>query len=461
MRRLLPLLVLCLLVSASAQSPLQPVLPARSTVDELGTVLFANSGAVGMVVVVVRDNQVFFHGYGETAPNSHVAPSTDSVVRLCSVTKIFTTDVLAKLVKQKIVQLDDPLQLYAPKRALVPRLDAPITLEDLATHTSGLPRELGSRPRKTPPFAYPDFTERWQWLPRQNLATVPGSAAVYSNIGFDLLSDALESAAHKPYAALLAEQTLNPLNMRQTTYYPNSIQCDRLLRTSHNEGACAVTEATQGSAGLYSTPADMAIWLKYLLGSAAPAVSAQDPAAQAVYLVPAQLKKQVGLDHAGKPSGIGLGWMHLQPLADPSHIIEKTGGGAGFSSYIAMIPAQHIALFFAFAEGSGWKQNVFKEANNMMLNLAGLPPLPEEPAQALSRAQVQAPPQASPITCGDTRIKATACPDHMSPHPFEGRRPSLTPTPSQSTSARLPNHSRVHTHWPSDCAARYTAAPVR
>jgi D-alanyl-D-alanine-carboxypeptidase/D-alanyl-D-alanine-endopeptidase len=385
MRQILPALFLSLLVTATAQSPLQPVLPGFSTVDELGAQLFANSGAVGMVVVVVRDDQVFFHGYGETAPNSHIVPSTDSVVRLCSVTKIFTTDLLTKLVKQQIVRLDDPLQRYAPKRALVPLREQPITLEELATHTSGLPRELGARPRKIPPFAYPDFTERWQWLPRQSLASVPGSAALYSNIGFDLLSDALEAAAHKPYAALLAEQTLNPLNMRQTTYYPNAIQCDRLLRSSHDEGACSVTEATQGSAGLYSTPADMAIWLKYLLGTGSPAVSAQDPAAQAIYLEPAQLKKQFGLDHAGKPSGIGLGWMHLLPVGDPSHIIEKTGGGAGFSSYIAILPARRTAIFFAFAEGSGWKQNIFKDANNMMLNLVGLPPMSEEPAKHLSR----------------------------------------------------------------------------
>jgi D-alanyl-D-alanine-carboxypeptidase/D-alanyl-D-alanine-endopeptidase len=293
------------------------------------------------------------------------------------------------MVKQQIVQLDDPLQRYAPKNALVPRLDEPITLEELATHTSGLPRELGSRPRKIPPFAYPDFEARWQWLPRQTLASDPGSAAVYSNIGYDLLSDALQAAAHKPYASLLAEQTLNPLNMWQTTLYPNAVQCERLLRSAHDEGACALTEATQGSAGLYSTPADMAIWLQYLLGTGAPALPAQDAAAQAVYLDPAQLKKQVGLDHAGRPSGIGLGWMRLPAPGDPSQIpaqiIEKTGGGAGFSSYIAMIPSRHIAIFFSFAEGTGWKQNVFKEANNLILNLAGLPPLPEEPFKPKSR----------------------------------------------------------------------------
>jgi D-alanyl-D-alanine-carboxypeptidase/D-alanyl-D-alanine-endopeptidase len=340
-----------------------------------------------MVVVVVRDNQVFFRGYGETAPGSSIVPSTDSVVRLCSLTKIFTTDLLAKLVKQKIVRLDNPLQLYAPKRVLLRPPENLITLGDLAMHTSGLPRELGARPRGIPPFAYPGFTTRWQWLPRQQLIAPPGTSALYSNIGYDLLSDALESAAHKPYAALLAEQTLNPLGMRQTTYYPNAAQCERLLRPSHGPGVCAVTEATEGSAGLYSTPADMTFWLRYLVGTGASAFPAQDAAAQAVYLDPARLVRQVGLDHAGKPTGIGLGWMHLLPVGDPSHILEKTGGGAGFTSYIAMVPARHIAIFFAFAEGTGWKQNVFKVANNMMLNLAGLPPLPEEPFKPRMRTR--------------------------------------------------------------------------
>jgi D-alanyl-D-alanine-carboxypeptidase/D-alanyl-D-alanine-endopeptidase len=167
---------------------------------------------------------------------------------------------------------------------------------------------------------------------------------------------------------------------------PNAIQCDRLLRSSHDEGACSVTEATQGSAGLYSTPADIAIWLKYLLGTGSPAVSAQDPAAQAVYLEPAQLKKQFGLDHAGKPSGIGLGWMHLLPVGDPSHIIEKTGGGAGFSSYIAILPARRTAIFFAFAEGSGWKQNASSKTQTTCCSTwPGCRLCPEEPAKRLSR----------------------------------------------------------------------------
>ncbi len=97
---------------ACAQSPL----PELQSAGALGEDLFLQSGSTGMVLVVVRDNRIFFRGYGETAPGSHFAPTQDSVLRLCSLTKIFTTDVLAKLVADKTVKLSDPLQKYAPRR---------------------------------------------------------------------------------------------------------------------------------------------------------------------------------------------------------------------------------------------------------------------------------------------------------------------------------------------------------
>ena len=141
-----------------------------------------------------------------------------------------------------------------------------------------------------------------------------------------------------------------------------------------------MTEATAGSSGLYSTATDMAIWLQYLLGSGGRETLSQDPAAQAVYLLPSNLVNQKGLDHAGEPTGIGLGWIHILPLESPSHIIEKTGGGAGFETYIAINHARRTAIFLAVTDGSADTHlNLFNAANKMLLALAGLPPLPPPP----------------------------------------------------------------------------------
>jgi D-alanyl-D-alanine-carboxypeptidase/D-alanyl-D-alanine-endopeptidase len=365
--------------SLGAQTPLD-----LRQADPLGAELFAASSSTGMVMVVVRgkagsEPETFFHGYGESFPGSGQRPTADAVIRICSLTKIFTTDLLTKLAADRSVQLSDPLQLFAAPHVIVPsRPGHVITLEALGTHTSGLLREVGTAPRDTPHFTFPDYNYRWHWLGAKDpkhLKFAPGTEALYSNVGFDLLGDALSKATHLPYATLLAQRTTGPLAMHETGYTPNTGECARLLRGTHEEGPCTDTQNTAGSSGLYSTSIDMTKWLKYLLGIG---TTTQLPAAQAVYLQPSTLHNQTGLDHAGAPTGIGLGWMHV--LTGPSEIVGKTGGGAGFTTYIAINHATNTALFVAFTDGpSNNHFNVFKGANSLLLMLSGLPPLPPEP----------------------------------------------------------------------------------
>lgn len=368
---------LCAMVGAGAAgAQAAATLPDAQAVGAMGAELFAQSGATGMVMVVVRGGEVVVRGYGETAPGNRVRPDAASVVRLCSLTKIFTGDVLAKLVAEGKVRLDDPLQRYAPKGKVAPRKVRQITLEDLATHTSGLPREMGSGPRGTPHFTYPDYATRWRWLPEVRLKTVPGTAALYSNVAWDFLSDALRASSHEQYAALLAERTLRPLGMANTTFFPTAAQCARLMQGAHDEGDCTVTEETAGSSGLYSTAGDMVVWLKYLLGVG---TVAQDGAAQAVYVAPGSLVSVQGLEHAGIPTGVGLGWIHLLAADDVRHVIEKTGGGAGFATYIAMNHARQTAIFLAVTDGAAeGPRNLFKAANDVLMAAAGLPAMPVE-----------------------------------------------------------------------------------
>ena len=150
MRLLTAFLLLMSLATAVAQNAPTMSLHDLDEARQLGAELYSNSGATGLVLVVVRGDRAVFHGYGEAVPGSRSAPTRESVVRICSLTKIFTTDLLAKMVADGTVRLDDPLKKYAPQAAIVPERDAPITLEDLATHTAGLEREIGVAPRHTP-----------------------------------------------------------------------------------------------------------------------------------------------------------------------------------------------------------------------------------------------------------------------------------------------------------------------
>jgi D-alanyl-D-alanine-carboxypeptidase/D-alanyl-D-alanine-endopeptidase len=393
------LLALALLAIPAALPVAAQTLPPLPTTESLGQDLYLGSGSTAMVLVVVRGDRTIVTTFGETFPGSHQLPTSDSLLRLCSLTKIFTTDVLVKLVQSNLVRLDTPLQSLAPNHRRVPvrvNHDArPITLGDLATHTAGLPREIGSGPPGTAHFTYPGPETRWAWLSTARLRSTPGTVALYSNLGFDLLSDALAQAAHIPYPQLLAAHTLSPLGLSDTTFTPTPQQCARLLLGAESQGPCTDTTNTGGSSGLYSTPADMGRFLQYLLGGGRPfnpnqPLLRQSPTAQAVYLNPGNLIRVSGLDHAGDPTGIGLGWIHT-PGSNNTDIVEKTGGGAGFLTYIAMLPAQRIGLFLAATNGPAVTHfNLFRNANNVLLTMAGLPSVsipPPKPPPAPKRKQ--------------------------------------------------------------------------
>jgi D-alanyl-D-alanine-carboxypeptidase/D-alanyl-D-alanine-endopeptidase len=128
----------------------------------------------------------------------------------------------------------------------------------------------------------------------------------------------------------------------------------------------------------------MTRFLQYLLHI--PGSPARPASALAVFLKPAQLKSVQGLNHAGNPSGIGLGWIQLGDPDSPSMVMEKTGGGAGFTTYIALIPRRQTGIFFAVTDGRGGAHiNLYREANNLLAALASVPPLPTPARKRQSR----------------------------------------------------------------------------
>jgi D-alanyl-D-alanine-carboxypeptidase/D-alanyl-D-alanine-endopeptidase len=283
--RVIACLALVMLLWAVKPLNAQPGISLQDSATR-GQTIFQQSAVTGMVLVVVRNHEVLIKGYGQTAPGSGRAPNAASEFRLCSVSKILTSDLLARMSTDREVALTDALQQYAPAHGKVPEgpSDREITLLDLATHTSGLAREVGAYPAKTPHFTFPDYTQRWTWLSKQKLKSPPGSAALYSNVGYDLLGDALASAAGKTYAKLLHERLLAPLSMWDTTLAPSHEQCDRLMQPSEDQGPCTDTQVSGASGGVYSTPTDMAKLLQYLLNVSGDSAQAARP--QAVYLRP-------------------------------------------------------------------------------------------------------------------------------------------------------------------------------
>ncbi len=334
-----------------------------------GPVLWLVSGAPGMVLVVVRGPDSVVEGYGETEKGDKTEPTGKSLFRLGSITKVFATEVLASLVVDGTVRLTDPLQKYAAG-APVPTMPGapPITLLDLATHTAGLPREMGFAPDK-PPFTWPTRADRWAWLAKEKLGWPPGAVAAYSNIGFDLLADALVTASGQPYATLLHTYVTGPLGMTDTGFDPTPDQCKRLMIGSGigGPGPCVDTEATGGSGGLYSTGDDMALWLHHNLDTTNPALLLS----HAIYRPRQSLAAAIGFDEAGPMAGLGLGWVMQAAHGIQPMLLEKSGGGGGFMSYIAFAPGRDVGAFMVVNRiDFGMFAGLTKGINDLIANLA-------------------------------------------------------------------------------------------
>ena len=454
----------CLVIAST--SSFAQTRPPLGTADAVVQKIFQRTASMGMVVAIVRDGEVWTNGYGRVAPGSDQIPQANSLVRLCSITKILATDVLAKLVVQKAVSFDDPLQKFAPPGVTVTSLTErgparrSVNLGDLATHTAGMPREIAYPPPGAAHFTFPDYDFRWQWVPRFRLRTSPGDAAHYSNIGFDLLADALSKASGKSYAQLFHERTSQPLGMADTTLDPTLEQCTRLMSGPREPSQCTSTEAAAGSGGMYSTANDMARFLKYLLYLPGVPVH-QSGWSTGMYLDPEKLRSVQGLGHAGVPTGIGIGWIEINKTYGESRIVEKTGGGAGFQTYIAINPARHAGIFIARTEGrSRGGANMFREANDLLLTMVDLPPVPvdpEDPERERTADELQA---ASPRRARGAAQRAVGSPASRTAR-LPKQQPALRRSvrPLHAAMPRAVTKARAAT--PHRAVAKAHAAPAR
>jgi D-alanyl-D-alanine-carboxypeptidase/D-alanyl-D-alanine-endopeptidase len=334
--------------TAQAQSAL-----LEDAVGLAGLAMFLDSGAVGMVLAVVQGQDHIVVGYGETAEGSGQEPDGKSLLRLGSGTKVFAGALLGGLAAEGQLSLTDPLQRFAPEGIQVPEFDGrTITLLDLATHSAALPRELPlDPPPNSPPFAWPTAADRFAWLADSTLPWAPGSVASYSNTGFDLLSAALATATGKSYPDLLRERIIAPLGMSDTVLEPSEEQCGRLMTGYGIPGAgaepCVDTANIGGSGGLYTTADDMVLWLRHNLARTDPAAWPALALAHAPYLERETLDAVIGFDEAGTMDGIALAWL-VQAAADHRPmILQKSGGLAGFMSFMVVAPSRGVGVFIA------------------------------------------------------------------------------------------------------------------
>ena len=330
--------------------------------------------ARGIVVGLVdaSGRQVVSYGVRDDGDNRLL--DGRSMFEIGSMSKVFTSLLLASMVDRSEVKLDDPVAKYLPTGTKVPeRGGKQITLIDLATHTSGLPRLPTNMAPKDPANPYADYTaeQLYQFLASYQLPRDIGAKYEYSNLGGGLLGLALSRRAGTSYEALVKQRITGPLGMRSTSI---ALTPDQKARLEQGRDASLrpvanwdFQDATAGAGALRSDTDDLLTFLEaeFVIG---------DPPLQRA--MQAQLKPRRPTDIPN--TEIALGW-HIT-RTPRGEIVWHNGGTGGYRSIMAFDPNARVGV--VVLSDTGTLAGVDDIAFHILLGtpLAPPPPTPRSPS---------------------------------------------------------------------------------
>jgi CubicO group peptidase (beta-lactamase class C family) len=274
--------------------------------------------------------------------DGHSEPVTASTeFQIGSVTKTYTATIYAQLLDEGKLKPDNLLRDFLPPGTPVPSYKDPltgdvteITVDELARHTSGLPRQqaIGISP-------FPD-DHMLSGLDRISLKTKPGTKYVDSQLGIALLAKVIERATGKPIADLVAERITGPMRLQHTRFFADRdmdlpIGFDRanLAADRSNIG----WPAYEGSSALVSNLDDMMTFMTANMGRA----PATDPVArvlpqlQSWQTVPCATPQEGGQGCASIETG--LTWSRLRSKVPGLSTVWKNGMTKGFAAWIGFV----------------------------------------------------------------------------------------------------------------------------
>ena len=323
---------------ASAQSAPDSAAPSDAAVRQiLVDRIDVQHQSVGIVVGIIGPEGRRVIAYGHLEKGDARPLNGDTVFEIGSITKVFTSLLLADMVQHGEVALDDPVAKYLPSKVKMPeRNGRSITLVDLATHTSGLPRLPSNMSPKDPNNPYADYSveQLYQFLSSYQLTRDIGSQYECSNLGGGLLGHVLAMRAGKSYEALVESRICDPLSLSSTQITLASEMKARLA-AGHNAAMETVENwdlpTLAGAGALRSSANDILMFLAANLG----------------YTTSPLAPAMAGMLKVRRPTGqpgleIALGW--YISTTNGKEIVWHNGGTGGYRSFIGFDPRPRVGV---------------------------------------------------------------------------------------------------------------------
>jgi CubicO group peptidase (beta-lactamase class C family) len=293
----------------------------------------APNTSAGWVVGVVQHGVRRVLAFGTAKP--------DSIFEIGSITKTFTGLLLAQAVAQGRVRLDEPVRDLLPAGTVTKPQGAEITLLDLVTQHSGLPRmpENFHPANRDNPYADYDRKQLYQFLGQRGVEKPAAPPYLYSNLGVGLLGQVLANQAHTSYAKLLAMHITQPLMLRDTVVSLTPAQQGRFIAghsPNYQVAHAWDLDAFSGAGAIRSTAGDM---LTYLEAQLHPDRAGSGNSAAARTLKAAIEQTHELRADALPGQRIAFAWMFVAETGEYWH----NGATGGYSSYAFFNPTEDYA----------------------------------------------------------------------------------------------------------------------
>jgi CubicO group peptidase (beta-lactamase class C family) len=369
--------------SATRPVPTVSAFPSDSAVLAIIKQRVDEKRSAGIVIGVLEpDGRTRIVAFGDPGPGQ---PPLDgnTVFEIGSISKVFTATVLAQLVREGKVTLDDPVQKYLPATVRVPaRNGKQITLGTLSQQNSGLPRMPTNFRPSNPANPYADYTvpQMYEFISGYQLPRDPGEQFEYSNLGVGLLGHVLSLVTGESYEEMERKRVWAPLGMTRTaiTFTP---WMKEHLALGHDDKGNVVSnwdlDALAGAGAIRSTALDM---LKFAAANVHP---------ERGKLQEAMAFAQKERVPVGPNAAIGLNWLSLHVGTDT--IVWHNGGTGGYRSYLGLLPSRRSAVVVLTNSGGAGADDIGMHLLNPLLPLAPKPAPPKVrtaidlPADVLAR----------------------------------------------------------------------------
>lgn len=329
-----------------------------------------------VVGVITPDGKKHNFQYGvDSAKSVSDNAAGSAIFQIGSLSKLFVTAVLQILVDEGRMGYEDTVRSILPLEVQLGPGVGSLTISELVTHTSGLPRENSGLRQLgylaiflfsgRNPYGYLDKEDLYEFLRSSRISPARRGQYHYSNLGFALLAHLIELKTGHVFSELIQSKICGPLQMKDTVFELTPEQKRRLVPGHVGDQPKFIKRHTvmepwdlgplmRPVGGLYSSSNDLLTFASANLGQLNHPIEKCLKETQRVYT------NTLG-------EGLALGWVINWFDNNRTILIYKHGMVSGYSAYIGMNQEKQIAVV-ALYSNFNWQDKI---GQNLLLRLSG------------------------------------------------------------------------------------------